>query len=187
MIPNGGPGSEKRLQLLHSPRVGQGNFSINRFVELVSTAPGGFSEWYPKKGVAAAGSDADLVLWIRWRTIRSARRRTISRDYSMFEGSGAGKRARCVFARRADCERRSLLESRGEASICGAEAPGGAWEISSLKLLASSCYACSCGRGSCDPRSKIRPLGHPRSNSNRRSFDSVALPFRRARSLRMTA
>ena len=62
-IPNGGPGIENRLQLLHHHGVGQGNFSINRFVELVSTAPARIFGMYPKKGVLAAGSDADLVLW----------------------------------------------------------------------------------------------------------------------------
>src|ERR1700689_3692229 len=62
-IPNGGPGIENRLQLLHHHGVGKGNFSINRFVELVSTAPARIFGMYPKKGVLQAGSDADLVLW----------------------------------------------------------------------------------------------------------------------------
>src|SRR5665811_2195976 len=62
-IPNGGPGIENRLQLLHHHGVGKGNFSLNRFVELVSTAPARIFGMYPKKGVLAAGSDADLVLW----------------------------------------------------------------------------------------------------------------------------
>src|ERR1700683_4860638 len=50
-IPNGGPGIENRLQLLHHHGVGAGNFSINRFVELVSTAPARIFGMYPKKGV----------------------------------------------------------------------------------------------------------------------------------------
>src|SRR6516162_11715026 len=50
-IPNGGPGIENRLQLLHHHGVGQGNFSINRFVELVSTAPARIFGMYPRKGV----------------------------------------------------------------------------------------------------------------------------------------
>ena len=54
-IPNGGPGIENRLQLLHHHGVGQGNLSLNRFVELVSTAPARIFGMYPKKGVLAAG------------------------------------------------------------------------------------------------------------------------------------
>src|ERR1700687_3029325 len=38
-IPNGGPGIENRLQLLHHHGVGLGNLTLNRFVELVATAP----------------------------------------------------------------------------------------------------------------------------------------------------
>src|ERR1700739_3479942 len=62
-IPNGGPGIENRLQLLHHHGVGQGNLSLNRFAELVSTAPARIFGMYPRKGVLAAGSDADFVLW----------------------------------------------------------------------------------------------------------------------------
>src|ERR1700730_7465676 len=62
-IPNGGPGIENRLQLLHHHGVGQGNLTLNRFVELVSTAPARIFGMYPKKGVLVPGSDADIVLW----------------------------------------------------------------------------------------------------------------------------
>src|SRR5271166_4758420 len=62
-IPNGGPGIENRLQLLHHHGVGLGNLTLNRFVELVSTAHARIFGMYPKKGVLAPGSDADLVLW----------------------------------------------------------------------------------------------------------------------------
>ncbi len=62
-IPNGGPGIENRLQLLHHHGVGLGNFSINRFVELVSTAPARIFGMYPRKGALKVGSDADIVLW----------------------------------------------------------------------------------------------------------------------------
>src|SRR6202034_1471380 len=73
-IPNGGPGIENRLQLLHHHGVGKGNFSLNRFVELVSTPPARIFGMYPKKGVLAAGSDADTVLWdpIALHTISAA-------------------------------------------------------------------------------------------------------------------
>src|SRR6202171_5355525 len=58
-IPNGGPGIENRLQLLHHHGVGAGKITLNRFVEIVSTAPARIFGMYPKKGVIAPGSDAD--------------------------------------------------------------------------------------------------------------------------------
>ena len=39
-IPNGGPGVEHRMSLIYSGGVAGGRFSVNRFVELVSTTPG---------------------------------------------------------------------------------------------------------------------------------------------------
>src|SRR5689334_21566226 len=48
-IPNGGPGIEHRLQLLHHHGVGGGHLDLNRFVELVSTAPARIFGMYPKK------------------------------------------------------------------------------------------------------------------------------------------
>ena len=86
-IPNGGPGIENRLQLLHHHGVGLGNLTLNRFVELVSTAPARIFGMYPKKGVLAVGSDADVVLWdpVAAHTI-SAATHHMRVDYSMFEG-----------------------------------------------------------------------------------------------------
>jgi len=129
-IPNGGPGIENRLQLLHHHGVSQGHFSINRFVELVSTAPARIFGMYPKKGVLAAGSDADLVLWDpnEEHTI-SAATHHMRVDYSMFEGFRVRGNARDVY-------------SRGELIVSGGEfigkpgrgnylrraARGGAWK-----------------------------------------------------------
>src|SRR5437868_9201282 len=62
-IPNGGPGIENRLQLIHHHGVNQGKLSLNRFVELVSTTPARLFGLYPRKGVLAPGSDADIVIW----------------------------------------------------------------------------------------------------------------------------
>src|ERR1700761_5491812 len=97
-IPNGGPGIENRLQLLHHHGVGAGNFSINRFVELVSTAPARIFGMYPKKGVLQAGSDADIVLWdpTAAHTI-SAMTPHMRVDYPMLEGFQVVGNARQVF------------------------------------------------------------------------------------------
>ena len=99
-IPNGGPGIENRLQLLHHHGVGKGNFSLNRFVELVSTAPARIFGMYPKKGVLAPGSDADIVLWdpIAAHTISSTTHH-MRVDYSMFEGFKVKGNARDVYSR----------------------------------------------------------------------------------------
>jgi dihydropyrimidinase len=61
-IPNGMPGIETRLHLLHEG-VRDGRISLNRFVEISSTAPAKIFGMYPRKGTVAVGSDADLVIW----------------------------------------------------------------------------------------------------------------------------
>jgi len=128
-IPNGGPGIENRLQLLHHHGVGLGNLTLNRFVELVSTAPARIFGMYPKKGVLAAGSDADIVLWdaAADHTI-SAATHHMRVDYSMFEGFKVRGNARDVYSRG------ELIVSRGEfigkpgrGNYLRREARGGAW------------------------------------------------------------
>ena len=86
-IPNGGPGIEHRMSLIYSGGVAAGRFSVNRFVELVSTTPAKLFGLYPRKGTIAVGSDADLVIFdpARKHTI-SARTHHMRVDYSMFEG-----------------------------------------------------------------------------------------------------
>jgi dihydropyrimidinase len=86
-IPNGGPGIEHRMSLVYSGGVGKKRFSVNRFVELVSTTPAKIFGLYPRKGTIAVGSDADLVIFDpnREHTI-SAKTHHMRVDYSMFEG-----------------------------------------------------------------------------------------------------
>src|SRR6202166_5001922 len=86
-IPNGGPGIEHRMSLIYSGGVARGRFSVNRFVELVSTTPAKLFGLYPRKGTIAVGSDADLVIFDpkRKHTI-SAETHHMRVDYSMFEG-----------------------------------------------------------------------------------------------------
>jgi dihydropyrimidinase len=61
-IPNGMPGVETRLHLLYEG-VTQGKISMNRFVEITSTAPAKIFGMYGKKGTVAVGADADVVVW----------------------------------------------------------------------------------------------------------------------------
>jgi dihydropyrimidinase len=61
-IPNGMPGIETRLHLLYEG-VRNKKISLNRFVEITSTAPAKIFGMYPRKGTVAIGADADLVIW----------------------------------------------------------------------------------------------------------------------------
>ncbi|HEY6012675.1 MAG TPA: dihydropyrimidinase, partial [Candidatus Limnocylindrales bacterium] len=61
-IPNGLPGVEDRVDLIHDGGVVKGRITPSRFVELVSTAPARFFG-LPRKGAVAVGFDADLVVY----------------------------------------------------------------------------------------------------------------------------
>jgi dihydropyrimidinase len=129
-IPNGGPGIENRLQLLHHHGVGMGNLTLNRFVEIVSTAPARIFGMYPKKGVLAAGSDADLVLWdpAAEHTI-SAATHHMRVDYSMFEGFKVKGNARDVYARgELIVSKGEFIGKAGRGNYLRREARGGAWK-----------------------------------------------------------
>lgn len=85
-IPNGGPGIETRMPLLLSEGPKHG-LSLNRIVEVTSTAPAKIFGMYPKKGTIAPGCDADIVIY------DPNRRVTLSRsilhenvDYTLYDG-----------------------------------------------------------------------------------------------------
>ena len=86
-VANGLPGIELRLPLLFSEGVAKGRITISDFVRLVATNPARLFGVYPKKGVLAAGSDADIVVWDdterRTVTIRHLHDRM---DYTPYEG-----------------------------------------------------------------------------------------------------
>jgi len=86
-VPNGLPGVEDRMDLLHDGGVVGGRISRERWVEITSTAPAKLFGMYPKKGAVAVGSDADLVIYDpnRKRTI-SAKTHHMNVDYSCYEG-----------------------------------------------------------------------------------------------------
>ena len=129
-IPNGGPGIENRLQLLHHHGVGLGNLTLNRFVELVSTAPARIFGMYPKKGVLAPGSDADLVLWdpVSDHTI-SATTHHMRVDYSMFEGFRVRGNARDVYSRgELIVSGGKFIGKPGRGQYLRRDARGGAWK-----------------------------------------------------------
>jgi dihydropyrimidinase len=86
-IPNGLPGVEDRVDLLHDGGVLAGKITRERWVEIVSTAPARLFGMYPHKGAIAVGSDADLVVYDpnRSHTI-SAATHHMDVDYSCYEG-----------------------------------------------------------------------------------------------------
>lgn len=86
-IPNGGPGVENRMSLIYHHGVTQGRISLNRFVELTSTAAAKIFGLFPKKGTIAVGSDADIVIFDpnREQTISVATHH-MRVDYSAYEG-----------------------------------------------------------------------------------------------------
>ena len=86
-IPNGVPGVENRLHLLYEGGVVKRGWSMNRFVQLVSTAPAKLMGLFPRKGTIAIGSDADIVVWDpkRAHTI-SAKTHFMRVDYNPYEG-----------------------------------------------------------------------------------------------------
>ena len=85
-IPNGMPGVEHRMDLLHQG-VAAGQMTLPRWVEVSSTTPARMFGLYPRKGVIAAGSDADIVIYDPDATqTLSAATHHMNVDYSAYEG-----------------------------------------------------------------------------------------------------
>ncbi len=87
-IPNGGPGLENRLQMIHHFGVGEGRITLNRMVELLCTNPAKLFGLYPRKGTIAVGCDADLVVFDpeKRQTITAAGQQSRT-DYNLYEGT----------------------------------------------------------------------------------------------------
>ncbi|MEX1169048.1 MAG: dihydropyrimidinase, partial [Chloroflexota bacterium] len=85
-IPNGVPGVETRVDLIHDGGVVCGKITANRWVEIVSTAPARMFG-LPHKGAVAVGYDADIVIYdpTRRHTL-SAATHHMDVDYSCYEG-----------------------------------------------------------------------------------------------------
>jgi dihydropyrimidinase len=85
-IPNGLPSVEDRFTLLFQG-VNDGRIGLNRFVELVATAPAKMFGLYPRKGTIAPGSEADIVVFDpHHERVISAETHHMNVDYSCFEG-----------------------------------------------------------------------------------------------------
>ncbi|MBX3030690.1 MAG: dihydropyrimidinase [Chloroflexi bacterium] len=86
-IPNGLPGVEDRVDLLFDGGVRAGRISKERWVEICSAAPARMFGLAGRKGVIAAGADADIVIYdpTKRHTI-SATTHHMDVDYSCYEG-----------------------------------------------------------------------------------------------------
>jgi dihydropyrimidinase len=99
-IPNGLPGVEDRIDLLHDGGVVAGKITKERWVEICSTEPARLFGMYPRKGVIAPGSDADLVVYNpRAERVISASTHHMDVDYSCYEGRKVKGKSEIVLSR----------------------------------------------------------------------------------------
>ena len=132
-VHNGIPGIETRLALLFSAMQTDGRLSLSQFVDLTTTTPAKLYGLYPRKGVIAAGSDADLAIWdpdklvtIRnemlhhavdhtpyegvqvrgWPVVTISRGDVVCADGQVFSTAGRGRFLRCA---RPFAPKRSLI------------------------------------------------------------------------------
>ena len=86
-IPNGAPGVENRMNLIYNGGVVENRISLNRFVELTSTAAAKMFGLFPKKGTIAVGSDADIVIFDPEKEHTfGVENEHMNVDYSSYEG-----------------------------------------------------------------------------------------------------
>ena len=98
-IPNGIGGVEHRVDLLYQGVV-DGKLSLERWVETIATTPARMFGLYPRKGVIAPGSDADIVLYDPHGTTRiGVETHHMNMDYSAYEGFDIAGRVDTVISR----------------------------------------------------------------------------------------
>ncbi|WP_219414079.1 dihydropyrimidinase [Pseudonocardia nigra] len=98
-IPNGMPGVENRVDLLHQAVV-DGHITRRRWVELASTAPARMFGLHPRKGTLAPGADADIVVYDpHAEQVISAETHHMNVDYSAYEGKRVTGRVHTVLSR----------------------------------------------------------------------------------------
>ncbi|MDE3724351.1 dihydropyrimidinase [Nocardiopsis sp. N85] len=98
-IPNGMPGVENRMDLLHQA-VLDGHIGRRRWIELACATPARMFGLYPRKGTIAPGADADIVVYDpNAEHVMSAETHHMNVDYSAYEGRRVTGRARTVLSR----------------------------------------------------------------------------------------
>ncbi|WP_335937355.1 dihydropyrimidinase [Streptomyces sp. PTD5-9] len=98
-IPNGLPGVENRMDLLHQAVV-DGHISRRRWIEIACATPARMFGLYPQKGTIAPGADADIVIYDPHAAQSlSARTHHMNVDYSAYEGKTVAGRVETVLSR----------------------------------------------------------------------------------------
>ncbi|MEV4047714.1 dihydropyrimidinase [Streptomyces sp. NPDC049744] len=98
-IPNGMPGVENRMDLLHQAVV-DGHISRRRWIEIACATPARMFGLYPKKGTIAPGADADIVVYDpHTEQVISAETHHMNVDYSAYEGRRITGRVETVLSR----------------------------------------------------------------------------------------
>ncbi len=86
-IPNGIGGVEHRMDLMYQGVV-MGEITLARWVELCATTPARLFGLYPRKGVLAPGSDADVVVYDPSATTTiGVATHHMNLDHSAYEGT----------------------------------------------------------------------------------------------------
>ena len=98
-IPNGIGSVEHRMDLLYQGVV-TGEITLPRWIELASTTPARMFGLYPRKGVIAPGSDADVVIYDpKGTTDISVKTHHMNMDHSAYEGMHVDGRVDTVLSR----------------------------------------------------------------------------------------
>ncbi|MCC9154802.1 dihydropyrimidinase [Streptomyces parvulus] len=98
-IPNGMPGVENRMDLLHQAVV-DGHIGRRRWIEIACATPARMFGLYPKKGTIAPGADADIVVYDpHAEQVISAGTHHMNVDYSAYEGKRVTGRVETVLSR----------------------------------------------------------------------------------------
>ncbi|MGI5150566.1 dihydropyrimidinase [Plantactinospora sp. CA-294935] len=98
-IPNGIGGVEHRVDLLYQGVV-DGKLTLERWVETIATTPARMFGLYPRKGVLAPGSDADIVVYDpAGRTSIGVGTHHMNMDHSAYEGYEIAGRVDTVISR----------------------------------------------------------------------------------------
>ncbi|NJD21624.1 MAG: dihydropyrimidinase [Melioribacter sp.] len=128
-IPNGGPGIEHRMQLIYDGGVRAGRITLNRWIEITSTAPAKMFGMFPRKGTIAPGSDADIVIWDPEKEYTiSAKTHHMAVDYSMYEGKKVKGNTDTVISRgEVIVEQDKFLGKPGRGNFVKRDTYGTAW------------------------------------------------------------
>ncbi|WP_267242370.1 dihydropyrimidinase [Streptomyces sp. PR69] len=98
-IPNGLPGVENRMDLLHQA-VLDGRLTRRRWIEVACATPARMFGLYPKKGTIAPGADADVVIYDpHAEQTLSAAAHHMNVDYSAYEGKTVTGQVETVLSR----------------------------------------------------------------------------------------